>query len=330
MAITVPRGVSLVSTSSLSAGDGRVSGIDAMLPSPERLERTRLRVNTSDADPAACPVTCPVACDSRSLRKRPVAVYEPDFDARGSSETSTGMAATSSGSADSRMGEGDIPTGKSSLQASPPSIASQPMASQSSISTPSQPIASQPTKFARSVSTPSIDMARVLGMCGSRMEAEPTHTQECGALLKFTLAYSEDWLDVFDDTLDRMVKQAEDNGVSAEQILTADFHITDAMGCSILELSQAHAAQFPLRIRLGGSEPEALAAFCRGAVLDDKQLHDTFVKNLMRKPFRLGGPVSLSRLEELYDALDIHAYIGSEEVLLVPTVARHPREVRGG
>lgn len=126
---------------------------------------------------------------------------------------------------------------------------------------------------------------------------------------EFEVAYSENWKDIFDGAIEQMVQEIETTDIPTEVISDCGLSITDAIGARIVlmaaeleasgipknELFAASAlgvaAHFPLRVRLGLNECSVELP-----LISPLKLLDMFLKNLLGKPLRFGGPVSMSHV----------------------------------
>ncbi|CAK9016908.1 unnamed protein product [Durusdinium trenchii] len=150
--------------------------------------------------------------------------------------------------------------------------------------------------------------------------------------VEFELAYSEDWVDVFDKKLEQALCEIEEASIPQEELVAFSLTIMDAFGSTLVCLDSREletsglptrglfsgsqpgvSAHFPLKVRLGpsssgigggansvhGKGPKAELPISPASLLEQ------FRRNLCRKPLRLGGPVSLARIEELCELLEI-------------------------
>eukprot|EP00929_Paragymnodinium_shiwhaense_P078623 TRINITY_DN40776_c0_g1_i1.p1 TRINITY_DN40776_c0_g1~~TRINITY_DN40776_c0_g1_i1.p1 ORF type:complete len:324 (-),score=73.21 TRINITY_DN40776_c0_g1_i1:194-1165(-) len=139
-------------------------------------------------------------------------------------------------------------------------------------------------------------------------------------VFQFEVQHSMDWEDELIMKLAAMLVEAQQAGISEESIAAASLCISDARGLKIDLLSKEVAAAFPLRVRLGAS-PTGSSCVAAGGLpvaVSPTKLRKEFVRNILGKPLRFGDPVSLSRLEELYEILQLDDD-SAREVLFVPT-----------
>jgi len=181
-------------------------------------------------------------------------------------------------------------------------------------------------------------------------EAEPPLTERAKAPVEdrlratgvqFELAYTGDWLEVFDKKLEQALGDIEDADIPQEELVGFSLSITDAHGSVLVYLDSAEletsglptqelfsgcqagvSAHFPLRVRFGPSSSGQDAGGLVSAAPEGPKtelpispavLLEQFRRNLCRKPLRLGGPVSLARVEELCEILAIGEGSPSEE-----------------
>lgn len=171
--------------------------------------------------------------------------------------------------------------------------------------------------------------------------------------VEFELAYSDDWVDVFDKRLEQALCEIEDANIPQEELVAFCLTIMDAFGSMLVCLDSREletsglptrdlfsgsqpgvSAHFPLKVRLGpstsgigGGANSASAGRPKVEALpiSPAGLLEQFRKNLCRKPLRLGGPVSLARVEELCELLSIgespsEGHGGGFSVNFVPVV----------
>jgi len=168
--------------------------------------------------------------------------------------------------------------------------------------------------------------------------------------VEFELAYSDDWVDVFDKRLEQALCEIEDANVPQEELIGFSLTIMDAFGSMLVCLDSREletsglptrdlfsgsqpgvSAHFPLKVRLGpstsgigGGANSASAGRPKAELpISPAILLEQFRRNLCRKPLRLGGPVSLARVEELCELLSIGGPEGSDgsfSVNFVPVV----------
>jgi len=164
------------------------------------------------------------------------------------------------------------------------------------------------------------------------------HVRTAG--VQFELAYSSDWLEVFDKKLEQALGDIEEADIPQEELVGFTLSITDAYGSVLVYLDSREleasglptqdlfsgcqdgvSAHFPLRVRFGpassGHDAGGLASAPEGPraelPISPAILLEQFRRNLCRKPLRLGGPVSLARVEELCEILAVGEGSPSED-----------------
>eukprot|EP00931_Biecheleriopsis_adriatica_P040897 TRINITY_DN23423_c0_g1_i1.p1 TRINITY_DN23423_c0_g1~~TRINITY_DN23423_c0_g1_i1.p1 ORF type:complete len:300 (+),score=50.36 TRINITY_DN23423_c0_g1_i1:71-970(+) len=162
----------------------------------------------------------------------------------------------------------------------------------------------------------------------------------CTAAFEFELPYTEDWLELFDERMEQVLRDIEDAAIPQDLLAAFSLTIADESGVVLVNLAtkeleasgipvhdlfgsrrEGVSAHFPLKVRFGpasfqsgpsaicdhpvedSTASEADVAGCPSLPISPAGLHEEFLRNLSRKPLRLGGPVSLARIEELCEIL---------------------------